>query len=384
MVERSTRVSPLIGSIRRFWRLAVLAGVLLALCPTMGHAQTGAPLDVSAAFPQAFDNNGNPLNGGTLSFFAAGTSTPQTVYSDAALTTPLANPYTLDSAGRAPAIFLAASSYKIVLKDSGGATIATVDNFAGATYLAQQAVVPVVQTTTSTGTVNDFALTSTTAPLVILRCNNASDLILTGFVAGVAGQRVIVQAVGAGNVLLTNQAGSTAANRLINFATSANTPLAAGAGVAEYVRDGTTARWRLETHDQGAPITPTFAAGTYTANGAMSWTVGSGDVTTQTYLLRGRMLTVSTLLQSTTVGGVVSTALIVSNAAWGGFSAAKSASIPGIVNDNAAAFAAAHETVGSALGADTTHIYCFKLPTGNYTLATDATIVEFVFTFEVS
>jgi hypothetical protein len=185
----------------RYLRVLVAAALLSAVAAPV-FAQ-GAMLP--DAFPYFSDINGNPLSSGTLSFFLTGTSTPTTVYSDSALTTPTgtAGVITLDAGGRPPtAVYLAVQPYKVVLKDSGGVTIATRDPVSGAYYLGLQAATAVVQTTTSTGTVNDFALTSTTAPLVILRCNNATDLTITGFVAGTAGQRVIVQAVGAGNVLL--------------------------------------------------------------------------------------------------------------------------------------------------------------------------------------
>jgi hypothetical protein len=57
-------------------------------------------------------------------------------------------------------------------------------NVNGATIQA-----PVIQTTTSTGTVNDFALTTGAN---VLRCNNATALTLTGFTAGTDGQSLIV------------------------------------------------------------------------------------------------------------------------------------------------------------------------------------------------
>lgn len=74
-----------------------------------------------------FDDNGNPLVGGKLYTYAAGTTTAQATYSDVSLTTPNANPVVLDSAGRAT-VYLLASSYKFVLKDSAGNTIRTQDN----------------------------------------------------------------------------------------------------------------------------------------------------------------------------------------------------------------------------------------------------------------
>lgn len=162
------------------------------------------------------------------------------------------------------------------------------------------------QTTTSTGTVNDFALT---AGAMVLRCNNATLLTITGFATGVDGQRLIVESVGAGQVDFSHQAaGSTVGNRLINFASVGLTSLAPGSGVAIFVYDGTTARWRLVEHNQGAWITRTFAAGNYAANGAMTWVVASA--TTDRYLLIGRTLLLAFVVTGT-VGGTLNTTLTI-------------------------------------------------------------------------
>jgi microcystin-dependent protein len=77
--------------------------------------------------PQFFDNNGNPLAGGKLYCYAAGTTTFQATYTTAAGTVENANPVILDSNGRAP-VYLSSSSYKFVLKDSNDVTIWTEDN----------------------------------------------------------------------------------------------------------------------------------------------------------------------------------------------------------------------------------------------------------------
>ena len=151
-------------------------------------------------------------------------------------------------------------------------------------------------TTTSTGAVDNFD--PSYVGNVLLRCNNASAMTLSGFVAGSAGAIIVVVSINA-QVNLVHQAISTATNRLINFATSANTSLAAGSGVAVYQYDGTTARWRMIHHDQGAWITPTFAAGDYTAG----WNTGvaSGDVTTCRYKLEGRTLHWTVYIATATV-----------------------------------------------------------------------------------
>ena len=76
-----------------------------------------------------WDNSGNPLNGGSLTSYAAGTSTPISTFPTAACSgTPNSNPTTLDSAGRHDIYILSGTAYKFVLKDSAGNTIWTEDN----------------------------------------------------------------------------------------------------------------------------------------------------------------------------------------------------------------------------------------------------------------
>ena len=74
------------------------------------------------------DENGDPYSGGTLDFFATGSATPKNTYSDSALTTPNPNPVTLNGRG-APTtdIYFESGQYKIVLKDSGGTEVRSVD-----------------------------------------------------------------------------------------------------------------------------------------------------------------------------------------------------------------------------------------------------------------
>jgi hypothetical protein len=84
-------------------------------------------------FEQYCDDDGNPLSSGTLTTFLAGLSTPATTYSDVNLTIANTNPISLDAAGRptSGAIFLTPGvSYKFVLKDVLGATVASRDYIA--------------------------------------------------------------------------------------------------------------------------------------------------------------------------------------------------------------------------------------------------------------
>lgn len=87
--------------------------------------------------PQFFDSNPEVYAGGNLYFYASGTSTPLDSYSDAALTTPNANPVPLNSAGRpATDIYLSDAQYKVVLKDASGNTVWTVDPYFTSDYSA--------------------------------------------------------------------------------------------------------------------------------------------------------------------------------------------------------------------------------------------------------
>lgn len=83
---------------------------------------------------QFFDNNGNPLTGGKLYTYAAGTTTPLASYTTSAGTTAHTNPIILDAAGRVPSgeIWLASARYKFALYTSVNVLIATYDNISGA------------------------------------------------------------------------------------------------------------------------------------------------------------------------------------------------------------------------------------------------------------
>jgi hypothetical protein len=83
---------------------------------------------ISLSLSQQFDEFGEPLNGGQLYFFAAGTSTPQSAYQDTSLTIPYPNPIVLDAAGRVPPFYLADGQIKIRLTNAAGVTQVAADN----------------------------------------------------------------------------------------------------------------------------------------------------------------------------------------------------------------------------------------------------------------
>jgi hypothetical protein len=88
---------------------------------------------LAGAGAQFFDNNGNPLAGGKIFTYQAGTTTPEAVYTSASGATPHTNPIIFDSAGRVTQeIWLTEGvAYKFVLKTSADVTLGTYDDLTG-------------------------------------------------------------------------------------------------------------------------------------------------------------------------------------------------------------------------------------------------------------
>jgi len=79
-----------------------------------------------------------PLSGGTLQFFIAGTDTPQPVFADSEGDTPLGTTVTLDADGYAPSIYISPIGYKVRLLDEDDVQIFSQDNVedVGSAFLA--------------------------------------------------------------------------------------------------------------------------------------------------------------------------------------------------------------------------------------------------------
>ena len=82
---------------------------------------------------QFFDANGDPLAGGLLYTYEAGSTTPLTSYTDSTGLIANTNPIVLDSRGEAN-VWLGADIYKFALYTSVGVLIWTVDNINGSTF----------------------------------------------------------------------------------------------------------------------------------------------------------------------------------------------------------------------------------------------------------
>jgi hypothetical protein len=80
---------------------------------------------LQAPYAQFFDSNGDPLSGGKVYTYIAGTTTPKATYTDAGGLTPAANPIILDSSGRA-AIWIV-GTYRIDVYTSADVLVRSTD-----------------------------------------------------------------------------------------------------------------------------------------------------------------------------------------------------------------------------------------------------------------
>lgn len=84
------------------------------------------------------DAQGDPYPGATLTFYAAGTTTPQAVYTTAALTTPHSNPVVAAANGSFDPIYLNdALQYRVILRDGSNTLLFDVDNVNGSLTAAE-------------------------------------------------------------------------------------------------------------------------------------------------------------------------------------------------------------------------------------------------------
>lgn len=93
---------------------------------------------------QFFDANGEPLVGGKIYTYEAGTSTPVATYVDSAGVTQNTNPIILDSRGMCNIWLLTSTSYKYVVKDADDVLIFTTDNIGVTLTTASFATPPII------------------------------------------------------------------------------------------------------------------------------------------------------------------------------------------------------------------------------------------------
>jgi len=161
--------------------------------------------------------------------------------------------------------------------------------------------------TTAVGTQNNFnpGIVGNT----VIRCSNATLLTITGFPAGANGDRIRLVGIGAQVDLPYFNAGSSAANRLVNWVTSGATSLYPGAlptrAFAEYQYQTADSQWVLRAHEQGAwaPWTPALKG--VTSQSGQVYSTQSGR-----YHLAGRLLRFTGRCTLTTLGTITGSVAI--------------------------------------------------------------------------
>lgn len=130
----------------------------------------------------------------------------------------------------------------------------------------------------------------------------------------------------------------------------------------------------------GEWITPTYAAGSFTADGGATWDVAAGDVTAYQYTLVGKMMTVNFTLDSTSIAAAAPNTLILSIPS--GFTAAKTTgNALSYIVDNGAAVATGRALVtatGATIGITKT------APAAAWTIGANNVSVHGSITFEVA
>lgn len=125
----------------------------------------------------------------------------------------------------------------------------------------------------------------------------------------------------------------------------------------------------------------TFAAGDFTANGSMTWTVASGDVASYRWTEIGKTMIVSVWLNTTTVGGTVNSELRVAvpnGRTIGSTSQSYAGSGAAMVVDNGV-----HRAASWAANPGVTYVSIQVAFGGNWTLSTNNTYIAATFVFPI-
>ena len=126
---------------------------------------------------------GQPLVGGKVYTYAAGTTTPLASYTDASGASANANPIILDGRGECSIWFAPSSSYKIKLTDSNDVEIYVVDNIVSSGYVSGGTIVSssVVDSSITGGTISGATVTTSTIDNTIIGGSSPSSATFTTF-----------------------------------------------------------------------------------------------------------------------------------------------------------------------------------------------------------
>lgn len=147
-----------------FRYLIAATGLLFFLLLMLGSQQVfGQTYSLAPFAQQFFDSSGDPLSGGKLYSYLAGTTTGQATYSNSTGTanggagcTLVSTCLVLDSAGRGTAYLSSANCYKLVLTTSADVVLRTQDNVCA--YAPASGISGAIVGTTSTQTLSNKTL----------------------------------------------------------------------------------------------------------------------------------------------------------------------------------------------------------------------------------
>ena len=196
---------------------------------------------LAGAGAQFFDSNGDPLSGGLLYTYAAGTTTPASTYTSSSGAFFNANPIVLDAAGRTPnEIWLTGGTlYKFVLKDSTFVQIGSYDD------------IPAVNDPTTTNNLITVTGTNTLTGLAIPS--------LEGYTAGAQYTFVAQNTNSAAATLNIDGLGAKTVTKFGNIPLSGGELIAGSIGIVEY--DGT----KFQLINPNPNAIPSIKTGNFTA-----------------------------------------------------------------------------------------------------------------------
>ena len=216
---------------------------------------------------QFLDASGNPLVGGKVYTYAAGTTTPLATFTTGAGTVANTNPVILDSRGEANIWYSNGTSYKVALTDSADALIWTVDNIVTIGSMAFQNADAVAITGGTIGSGVTFSGNTT---------GTASNV--TGVVAVVNGGTGSTTAAAARAALGAAASGANAdilSLRQDVALVDAGTIGATSIGYRGAPQNAQTAAYQLALTDNGKHISITTGGITIPANSAAAFPIGA-------------------------------------------------------------------------------------------------------------
>ncbi len=232
---------------------------------------------------QFFTAAGQPLVGGKVYTYAAGTTTPLATYTDSTAASANPNPIILDGRGECNIWFSPASAYKIKLTDSNDVEIYVVDNITSAGYVSGGSIInsSIVNGTISGGVVSGAAISGGSINGAIIGATTPTTATFTTFSGAwaslPAGTRMLFVQTSAPTGWVKSTADDNKALRIVSGTAGTGGSVAFTTAFASQSISGTVGPHALTTAEIPAH-THTFSSVGLIAGGAIA--SGSGFTTT--------------------------------------------------------------------------------------------------------